>query len=90
VLIFNIYWSIYNYLIEKICLVNNIYIKNFEELKILLDTDLKIILLDHKNNFIGTLKISNAAKSFDISATNVLHNYFNNSTKLLFSIQLKF
>jgi len=25
--------------------------------KILLDTDSKIILLDHQNNFIGTLKI---------------------------------
>jgi len=38
--------------------------------KILLDTDLKIILLDHRNNFIGTLKImNNAAKSFDILAT---------------------
>jgi len=25
--------------------------------KILLDTDLKIILLNHQNNFVGTLKI---------------------------------
>jgi len=33
--------------------------------KILLDTDLKIILLGHQNNFIGILKImSNAAKNF--------------------------
>jgi len=55
--------------------------------KILLDTDLKIILLDHQNNFIGTLKImSNSVKNFDILATSlsVLHNYFDNSTKLLF------
>jgi len=30
------------------------------------DTDLKIILLDHQNNFVGTLKImSNVAKNFD-------------------------
>jgi len=37
-----------------------------EESKILLDTDLKTILLDHQNNF-GTLQIiSNAAKNFDI------------------------
>jgi len=40
--------------------------------KILLDTDLKIILLDHQNNFVGTLKImSNAAKNFDILATSL-------------------
>jgi len=52
----------------------------------LLDTDLKIILLDHQNNFVGTLKImSNAAKSFDIlTSLNILHNYFDSSTKLLF------
>jgi len=36
----------------------------------LLDTDLKIILLDHQNNFVVILKImSNVAKSFDILAT---------------------
>jgi len=40
--------------------------------KILLDTDLKIILLDHQNNFIGILKImSNVAKNFDILASSV-------------------
>jgi len=34
-----------------------------EGCKILLNTDLKIILLDQQNNFVGTLKItSNAAK----------------------------
>jgi len=33
----------------------------------LLEANLKIILLVHQNNFVGTLKImSNAAKSFDI------------------------
>jgi len=40
-----------------------------EESKILLNTDLKIILSDHQNNFVGTLKImSNAAKNFNIPA----------------------
>jgi len=35
----------------------------------MLDTDLKIILLDHQNNFVGILKImSNAAKNFNILA----------------------
>jgi len=55
--------------------------------KILLDIDLKIILLDHQNNFVRILKImNNIAKSFDILAISlsVLHNYFDNSTKLLF------
>jgi len=50
--------------------------------KTLLDTDLKIILLDHQNNFVGTLKImSNARKNFDILATSlsILHNYFDGS-----------
>jgi len=54
--------------------------------KILLATVLKIILLDHQNNF-GTLNImNNAAKNFDILATSlsVPHNYFDNSTKLIF------
>jgi len=52
--------------------------------KILLDIDLKIILLDHQNNFVGTLKImSNAVKNFDVlasSSVSVLHNYFHSST----------
>jgi len=55
--------------------------------KILLGTDLKIILLNHQNNFVEILKImSNAAKNFDILATNssILYNYFNNLTKLFF------
>jgi len=53
----------------------------------LLDTNLKIIFLEHQNNFVGTLKImSNAAKDFNILATNlsVLHHYFDSSIKLLF------
>jgi len=57
-----------------------------------LDTDLKIILLDQQNNFAGILKImSNAAKNFDILATSLsVHNYFDNLTKLLIYMQLKF
>jgi len=41
---------------------------NFAEgSKILLNTDMKLILLDHQNNFVGTLKImSNTAKNFII------------------------
>jgi len=53
----------------------------------------RISLLDHQNNFVGTLRImSNAVKNFDILATDlsVLYNYFDSSTKLLFCIQLKF
>jgi len=58
-----------------------------ERSKILLDTDLKIILLNLQNNLVGTLKLmSNIAKNFAILATSlsVLHNYFDSLTKLLF------
>jgi len=49
--------------------------------KILLNTskNLKIILLEHQNNFVGTLKImNNAAKNLEILAisSSILHNYF--------------
>jgi len=52
--------------------------------KILLDIDLKIILLDHQNDFVETLKImSNVAKNFDILVTwafyiiiLIVQNYF--------------
>jgi len=57
------------------------------DLKFCLDTDLKIILLDHQNNFVRILKImSNVAENFDISATSlsVLFNYFDNLMKLPF------
>jgi len=57
-----------------------------ERSKIFLDTDLKIILLTHQNNFIGTLKIiNNAAKNFNILTTSlsILYNYFD-SSKLFF------
>jgi len=53
----------------------------------LLDTDQKIFLLNHQNNFVETLKtMSNVAKNFDSLATSlsVLHNYFDSSIKLLF------
>jgi len=51
--------------------------------KILLDTDLEIILSRQQNNFVGTLKIMNNAKNFDILATSwsVLYNYFDNSNQ---------
>jgi len=57
-----------------------------KRIKILLDTDLKIILLEHQNNFVRILKIiNNAVKIFDILiSSSVLHNYFNSSTKLFF------
>jgi len=45
--------------------------------KILLDTDLKIILLGHQNNFIGTLKIMSNANIFDILATNLYNIKYN-------------
>jgi len=49
-----------------------------------LDTDLKIILLDHQNNFVRTLKIM--LQNFDILAISlsVLHNYFDSSTNYFF------
>jgi len=55
--------------------------------KIWLDTDLKIIMSDHQNNFVGILEImSIGAKNFASLATNlsVLRNYFDRSTKLFF------
>jgi len=59
-----------------------IYGKNdfADKSKILLDTR-------SKHNFVGNLKImSSTAKNLDILATSlsVLHNYFDNLTKLLF------
>jgi len=53
---------------------------------ILLDTNLKTILLDCQNNFVETLKImNNAVNNFDILATNLsVHNYFNSLTELFF------
>jgi len=60
-----------------------VYEKNdfAEGSKILLNTDLKIILLDYQNNFVKTSKImNNAAKNFNILAFSVPHN----SIKLFF------
>jgi len=51
-------------------------------------TDLKIILLDHQNNYVeNSSMMSNAAKNFDILAIslNILHNYFDSSLKLFSS-----
>jgi len=43
-----------------------------EYLKTELDADLKIILLDHQNNYVrNSSTMSNAAKSFDILATSL-------------------
>jgi len=73
---------LYNYIVYvNITIASSIYIilhgKNdfAEESKILLDTDLKIIVRILKT-------MSNAAKNFDILATglSVLRNYFDNST----------
>jgi len=87
------HYFFFDYLLSKkiLCLCVTYMIHYVQERfcweKILLDTDLKIILLDHQNNFVETLKkISNAVTNFDILVTclSILHNYFNNSTKLLF------
>jgi len=57
-----------------------------------LDTDLKIILLDHQNNYIGISSnlMSNAARNFDILAISldVLHNYFDSLLKLFLGLYL--
>jgi len=55
--------------------------------KILLNTDLKIMLLAHQNNFVKISKVmSNAARNISIPAIglSILHNYFDSLTKLLF------
>jgi len=45
-------------------------------LKILLNTNLKIILLDYQNNLVGTLKIiSNVINNFDILTISRTLNY---------------
>jgi len=76
------------FIVESWIFFEFLYGKNdfVERSKILLYTDLKIILLGHQNNFVRTLKImSNAAKNFDTLATSLsVHNYFDSSTKLLF------
>jgi len=50
----------------------------------MLNTDLKLILLDHQNNYVGISSVmSNVAKSLNkpIISLSVLHNYFDNLTK---------
>ena len=51
-------------------------------LKSQLDTNLKIILLDHQNNYVE--RLSNAVKSVGQNVINlsVLYNYFGGPTKL--------
>jgi len=53
-------------------------------MKIEVDTDLKIILLDYKNFVKNYNRKSNVAKNVDILATslNILCNYFDIPTKL--------
>jgi len=49
-------------------------------------TDLKIILLDHQNNYVGAqAMMNNSVKSFDILAISlsVLHNYFDSLTNCI-------
>jgi len=53
-------------------------------LKIWLNTDLKIILLDHQNNYVERLSVDNTAKSFDILTVLILHNYFECSNNIVF------
>jgi len=57
------------------------------------DTDLKIILLKHQNNYVGNSSTMSkyVAKSFDILATSlsVLRNYFDNSIILFLDFALK-
>jgi len=66
-----------------------VYGKNgFAEISKNLDTNLKIILLDHQNNYVSI--DDNTTKSFNILATslNVVHNYFDSPK--LFSDLAKF
>jgi len=55
-----------------------------------LDTDLKIILLNHQNNYVECLSVDNNAKSCDILATSLsgLHNYFDGPTKFFSNLYL--
>jgi len=68
----------------------NNYMKRMILLKqINLDTDLKKILFDYQNNCIGrSSMMSNAAKSFDILAISVLHNYFDGLIRLFSDLYL--
>jgi len=56
-------------------------------LKTYLDTHLKIILLNHQNNYVERLSVDDdAAKSFNILATSlsVVHNYFDGPNNIIF------
>jgi len=93
---FVIYYKIHNCILKisasvifRNKIIGHIHEKNdfAEEFKILLDTDLKIILVGHQKNFVETLKLmSNTAKDFNILTTvlSVLRNYSDSLIKLLF------
>ena len=60
-------------------------------LKIQLDTDLKIILLDHQNNYVGRSSQLLDCQNFlqpCSSRLNVLHNYFDGPTKFFADLYL--
>jgi len=73
---------------DEYSVISNLHGKNdFAEIFKNLDTDLKMILLDHQNNYVrNSSMMSNDAKNFYILATslNVAHNYFD-SLIILFS-----
>ena len=64
---------------------------DFAEIPENLNTDLKIIFLDYQNNYPeNSSRMSNAA-SFNIrvaKSLSVLHNYFDNPTKLFLNLYL--
>jgi len=66
------------------------YTKNdFAKLSKNLAKDLKIILLDHQNNYVENLSVDDyAVKSFDTLATSLsaLQNYFDGPTKLFLDL----
>jgi len=66
---------------------------NFVRISKKLVTDLKIILLESKSNYVERLSVyDNTAKSFNILATslNILYNYFDGSNKIIFRYLAKF
>jgi len=67
----------------QICTEKTILLRS----KILLDTDLKLILLNHQNNSVTLKMMNNTANKFDVileTNLSVLHNYLDSSTKLFF------
>jgi len=59
--------------------------------KTLLDADLKMISLDHQNNFVGIKNNEQRCKQFWYSISlSILHNYWFNKSTFLICIQLRF